>query len=184
MNKSFVKFLTDFGPLLIFFVVYYKGGKDLIIAIPPLIIATLLAVCIVYFLEKKIPYIPLVGAILISIFGGLTIFFNNPIFIYLKPTIINIIFAIGLLIGKLIFGKNFLRLFFKGSLRLEDYGWDKLMYRWIFFFVYLAILNEIIWRTQTEEIWINFKVWGILPLTFIFTAFQIPLIQKYKKNEE
>ena len=184
MNKSFVKFLTDFGPLLIFFVVYYKGGKDLIIAIPPLIIATLLAVCIVYFLEKKIPYIPLVGAILISIFGGLTIFFNNPIFIYLKPTIINIIFAIGLLIGKLIFGKNFLRLFFKGSLRLEDYGWDKLMYRWIFFFVFLAILNEIIWRTQTEEIWINFKVWGILPLTFIFTAFQIPLIQKYKKNEE
>ncbi len=184
MNKSFVKFLTDFGPLLIFFVVYYKGGKDLIIAIPPLIIATLLAVCIVYFLEKKIPYIPLVGAILISIFGGLTIFFNNPIFIYLKPTIINIIFAIGLLIGKLIFGKNFLRLFFKGSLKLEDYGWDKLMYRWIFFFVFLAILNEIIWRTQTEEIWINFKVWGILPLTFIFTAFQIPLIQKYKKNEE
>jgi len=179
-----VKFLTDFGPLLIFFVVYYKGGKDLIIAIPPLIIATLLAVCIVYFLEKKIPYIPLVGAILISIFGGLTIFFNNPIFIYLKPTIINIIFAIGLLIGKLIFGKNFLRLFFKGSLKLEDYGWDKLMYRWIFFFVFLAILNEIIWRTQTEEIWINFKVWGILPLTFIFTAFQIPLIQKYKKNEE
>tara|TARA_B100000579_G_C22743200_1_gene810163 strand:- start:116 stop:670 length:555 start_codon:yes stop_codon:yes gene_type:complete len=184
VNKSFVKFLTDFGPLLIFFVVYYKGGKDLIIAIPPLIIATLLAVCIVYFLEKKIPYIPLVGAILISIFGGLTIFFNNPIFIYLKPTIINIIFAIGLLIGKLIFGKNFLRLFFKGSLKLEDYGWDKLMYRWIFFFVFLAILNEIIWRTQTEEIWINFKVWGILPLTFIFTAFQIPLIQKYKKNEE
>ncbi len=179
-----MKFLTDFGPLLIFFVVYYKGGKDLIIAIPPLIIATLLAVCIVYFLEKKIPYIPLVGAILISIFGGLTIFFNNPIFIYLKPTIINIIFAIGLLIGKLIFGKNFLRLFFKGSLKLEDYGWDKLMYRWIFFFVFLAILNEIIWRTQTEEIWINFKVWGILPLTFIFTAFQIPLIQKYKKNEE
>ena len=138
MNKSFVKFLTDFGPLLIFFVVYYKGGKDLIIAIPPLIIATLLAVCIVYFLEKKIPYIPLVGAILISIFGGLTIFFNNPIFIYLKPTIINIIFAIGLLIGKLIFGKNFLRLFFKGSLRLEDYGWDKLIYRWIFFFVFLG----------------------------------------------
>ena len=90
MNKSFVKFLTDFGPLLIFFIVYYKGGKNLIIAIPPLIVATLLAVLVVYFLEKKIPYIPLAGAILISFFGGLTIFFNNPIFIYLKPTIINI----------------------------------------------------------------------------------------------
>ena len=184
MNKSFVKFLTDFGPLLIFFIVYYKGGKNLVIAIPPLIVATLLAVLVVYFLEKKIPYIPLVGAILISIFGGLTIFFNNPIFIYLKPTVINIIFAIGLLVGKLIFNKNFLKLFFKGSLKLEDIGWNKLMYRWVFFFILLAILNEIIWRTQSEETWINFKVWGILALTFIFTASQIPLIQRYKKNEE
>ncbi len=184
MNKSFVKFLTDFGPLLIFFIVYYKGGKNLVIAIPPLIVATLLAVLVVYFLEKKIPYIPLVGAILISIFGGLTIFFNNPIFIYLKPTVINIIFAIGLLVGKLTFNKNFLKLFFKGSLKLEDIGWNKLMYRWVFFFILLAILNEIIWRTQSEETWINFKVWGILALTFIFTASQIPLIQRYKKNEE
>ena len=184
MNKSFVKFLTDFGPLLIFFIVYYKGGKNLVIAIPPLIVATLLAVLVVYFLEKKIPYIPLVGAVLISVFGGLTIFFNNPIFIYLKPTVINVLFSIGLLVGKITFNKNFLKLFFKGSLKLEDIGWDKLMYRWVFFFIFLAILNEIIWRTQSEEIWITFKVWGILPLTFIFTASQIPLIQKYKKHEE
>ena len=107
MNKSFVKFLTDFGPLLIFFIVYYRGGKNLVIAIPPLIVATLLAVLVVYFLEKKIPYVPLVGAILISIFGGLTIFFNNPIFIYLKPTVINVLFSIGLLVGKITFNKNF-----------------------------------------------------------------------------
>ena len=184
MNKSFVKFLTDFGPLLIFFIVYYRGGKNLVIAIPPLIVATLLAVIVVYFLEKKIHYIPLVGAILISIFGGLTIFFNNPIFIYLKPTVINILFAIGLLIGKVKFNKNFLKVFFKGSLKLEDIGWNKLMYRWVFFFIFLAIINEIIWRTQSEETWINFKVWGILAITFIFTASQIPLIQKYKKHEE
>ena len=155
----------------------------MIIAIPPLIVATLVAVLVVYFLEKKIPYIPLMGAILISIFGGLTIFFKNPIFIYIKPTIINILFAIGLLVGKVIFNKNFLKLFFKGSLKLEDMGWDKLMYRWVFFFVFLAIINEIVWRTQSEEAWINFKVWGILLVTFIFTASQIPLIQKYKKNE-
>ena len=184
MNKSFVKFLTDFGPLFIFFVVYYKGGKNLIIAIPPLIVATLIAVIVVYFLEKKIPYIPLLGAILISLFGGLTIFFNNPIFIYLKPTVINILFAIGLIVGKLIFNKNFLKLFFKGSIKLENDGWDKLLYRWVSFFIFLAILNEIVWRTQSEEVWINFKVWGILPITFIFTAFQIPLIKKYKLNNE
>ncbi len=184
MNKSFIKFVTDFGPLLIFFVVYYKSDKNLMSAIPPLIIATLVAVFIVYILEKKVPYLPLIGAALISVFGGLTIVFKNPIFLYLKPTIINILFAIILLGGKLIFKKNLIETFFKGSIKLENLGWDKLMYRWIGFFIFLAILNEAIWRTQSEEFWVNFKVWGILPLTFLFTAFQIPLIQKFKKNEE
>ena len=183
MNKSFVKFLTDFGPLLIFFVVYYKSGNNLITAIPPLIVATIIAIIIVYILEKRIPYIPLFGGLLISFFGGLTIYFQNPIFIYLKPTIINIVFAFTLFIGKVFFKKNFLKIFFKGSLKLGEVGWNKLMYRWIGFFIFLAILNEIVWRTQGQEAWVNFKVWGILSLTFVFTAFQIPLINKYKKNE-
>ena len=182
MNKSFVKFLTDFGPLLIFFVVYYKSGNNLIVAIPPLIVATIIAIIIVYILEKRIPYIPLLGGLLISFFGGLTIYFQNPIFIYLKPTIINIVFAFTLFIGKVFFKKNFLKIFFKGSLKLEEVGWNKLMYRWIGFFIFLAILNEIIWRTQGQEAWVNFKVWGILSLTFVFTAFQIPLINKYKNE--
>ena len=99
MNKSFIKFLTDFGPLLIFFAVYYKSNKNLITAIPPLVVATLIAVIVVYIIEKKIPYVPLIGAFLVSLFGGLTIVFKNPIFLYLKPTIINIIFAITLLSG-------------------------------------------------------------------------------------
>ena len=182
MNKSFVKFLTDFGPLLIFFVVYYKSGNNLIVAIPPLIVATIIAIIIVYILEKRIPYIPLLGGLLISFFGGLTIYFQNPIFIYLKPTIINIVFAFTLFIGKVFFKKNFLKIFFKGSLKLEEIGWNKLMYRWIGFFIFLAILNEIVWRTQGQEAWVNFKVWGILSLTFVFTAFQIPLINKYKNE--
>ena len=182
MNKSFVKFLTDFGPLLIFFVVYYKSGNNLIVAIPPLIIATIVAIIVVYILEKRIPYIPLIGGLLISFFGGLTIYFQNPIFIYLKPTIINIIFAFTLFVGKVFFKKNFLKIFFKNSLKLEEIGWNKFMYRWISFFIFLAILNEIIWRTQSQETWVNFKVWGILSLTFVFTAFQIPLINKYKNE--
>ena len=182
MNKSFVKFLTDFGPLLIFFVVYYKSGNNLIVAIPPLIVATIIAIIIVYILEKRIPYIPLLGGLLISFFGGLTIYFQNPIFIYLKPTIINIVFAFTLFVGKVFFKKNFLKIFFKGSLKLEEIGWNKLMYRWIGFFIFLAILNEIVWRTQGQEAWVNFKVWGILSLTFVFTAFQIPLINKYKNE--
>ena len=184
MNKSFIKFATDFGPLLAFFIIYYKNDKDLVSAIPALIIATLIAICVIYMLEKRIPVLPLMGAVLVCLFGGLTIFFDNPIFIYLKPTIINLIFAFALFFGKVVLNKNFLKKLFESSIKLEEAGWDKLIIRWIGFFIFLAILNEAVWRTQTEEFWINFKVWGILPITFIFTAFQLPLIQKYKKNEE
>ena len=100
MNKSLIKFITDFGPLVIFFGFYYKSGKNLQVAIPPLIIATIISVFIVWILEKKIPFVPLLGGALITFFGGLTIYFKDPIFIYMKPTIINIIFALALFFGK------------------------------------------------------------------------------------
>ena len=180
MNKSLLKFITDFGPLLIFFTVYYKSGNNLSVAIPPLIIATLIAVLISYVIEKKIPYLPLIGGIIISVFGGLTLYFNNPIFLYIKPTIINIIFALGLFVGKNILNKNLLKYFFQNAFQIDEIGWDKLNNRWMLFFVFLALVNELVWRTQTEVFWVNFKVWGILPITFIFTAFQIPLINKHK----
>ena len=180
MNKSFLKFITDFGPLLIFFTIYYQSGKDLSAAIPPLIIATIVAVIAVYFIEKKLPYIPLMGGVIISLFGGLTLYFNNPVFIYMKPTIINIIFGLTLIFGKTFFNKNFLKFFFKTAFQLDELGWSKLNNRWAYFFIFLAILNEIVWRTQSEATWVNFKVWGILPLTFIFTAFQLPMINKHK----
>ena len=180
MNKSFLKFITDFGPLLIFFTIYYKSGNNLSAAIPPLIIATLIAVAIMYFVEKKIPYVPLIGAIVISLFGGLTLYFDNPIFIYMKPTIVNIIFAVILVVSNIYFNKNFLKLFLQTTFQLNDEGWKKLNFRWAYFFIFLAILNEIVWRTQPEATWVNFKVWGMLPITIIFTAMQIPLINKYK----
>ena len=180
MNKSFLKFITDFGPLLIFFIIYYKSGNDLTKAIPPLIIATILAVVIIYFVERKIPYIPLIGGVVITLFGGLTLYFNNPIFIYMKPTIVNLIFASSLIISKVFFQKNFLKFFLQTAFQLDETGWDKLNFRWAYFFIFLALLNEIVWRTQPEATWVNFKVWGILPITFIFTAFQVPLINKYK----
>jgi intracellular septation protein len=180
VNKSFLKFITDFGPLLIFFTIYYKSGNNLSTAIPPLIISTLIAVAIMYFVEKKIPYVPLIGAIVISLFGGLTLYFDNPIFIYMKPTIVNIIFAGILIVSNIYFNKNFLKLFLQTAFQLNDEGWKKLNFRWAYFFVFLAILNEIVWRTQPETIWVNFKVWGMLPITIIFTAMQLPLINKYK----
>ncbi len=183
MNKSLLKFITDFGPLLIFFTIYYKNDNNLILAIPPLIIATVIAVGITYFVERKIPYVPLIGAVIISLFGGLTLYFNNPVFIYMKPTIVNIIFAGILIISKVFFQRNFLKLFLQTAFQLNDTGWDKLNFRWAYFFIFLAILNEIVWRTQTEEFWVNFKVWGMLPITFIFTASQVGLINKHKLNE-
>ena len=100
VNKSFLKFLTDFGPLVIFFYYYYDSGKDLKIAIPPFIIATIIALAIVWFFKKKIPKIPLLSGVLITLFGGLTIYFDNPVFIYVKPTIINILFAFALIFGR------------------------------------------------------------------------------------
>ena len=180
MNKSFLKFITDFGPLLIFFTIYYKSGNNLSAAIPPLIISTLIAVAIMYFVEKKIPYVPLIGAVVISLFGGLTLYFNNPIFIYMKPTIVNLIFAAVLLISNLHFNKNYLKLFLQTAFQLNDEGWKKLNFRCAYFFIFLAILNEVVWRTQPETTWVNFKVWGMLPITIIFTAMQLPLINKYK----
>tara|TARA_Y100000590_G_C15443712_1_gene909874 strand:+ start:206 stop:760 length:555 start_codon:yes stop_codon:yes gene_type:complete len=184
MKKSLLKFITDFGPLLIFFIVYYKNENDLSIAIPPFIIATLISLAVIYIIEKKIPMVPLMGGILITLFGGLTLYFNNPVFMYMKPTIINLLFAGILIFGKFISKKPFLKIFFQNAIDLEDEGWAKLNIRWIFFFIFIAILNEAVWRTQTEVFWVNFKVWGLLPITFLFTLSQIPLLNKYRINAE
>ena len=183
MNKSFLKFLTDFGSLIIFFYYYYDSGKDLKIAIPPFIVATIIALAVMWFLEKKIPKVPMLSGILITFFGGLTIYFNNPVFIYIKPTIINMLFAFALMFGRYFTNEPVLKKLMGKSVSLTDEGWYILNKRWIYFFFGLAILNEIVWRTQSEEFWVNFKVWGLLPITFIFTAFQISLINKYKMNE-
>ena len=183
MNKSFIKFITDFGPLLVFLFFYYNSDKNLKIAIPPFIITTIIAIAIVWLLEKKIPMVPLIGGILITLFGGLTIYFDNPIFIYIKPTIINILFGLALLFGKYFTKEPVLKKILGKSIMLSDEGWSILTKRWIIFFFALAFVNELVWRTQSEEFWVNFKVWGMLPITFIFTAFQVSIITKYKINE-
>ena len=180
MNKSFLKFVTDFGPLAIFFFYYYNNDKNLSVAIPPLIVATLIALAVVWFFEKKIPMMPLLSGVLITFFGGLTIYFDDPRFIYMKPTIINILFALILYFGKYFAKEPVLKKILGKSMPLTDVGWELLNKRWMLFFIGLAILNEFVWRTQSEEFWVNFKVWGMLPITVIFTGFQIPLINKHK----
>ena len=142
-------------------------------------IATIIAVLFSYIMEKKIPVMPTVGALIILIFGGLTIYFDNEVFFKMKPTIINLLFAL-ILYGGLIVKKSLLKFLLGAAIKLEDEGWKILTQRWISFFIALAILNEIVWRTQSTDIWVNFKVFGILPITFIFTMTQFPLIKKYQ----
>jgi intracellular septation protein len=175
--KSISKLLIDIGPLAVFFVFYLRS--DLKSAIIPLMIATIIAVLFSYIMEKKIPIMPTVGAFIILIFGGLTIYFDNEVFFKMKPTIINLLFAL-ILYGGVIVKKPLLKFLLGAAIKLEDVGWKILTQRWISFFIALAVLNEIVWRTQSTDIWVNFKVFGILPITFIFTMTQFPLIKKYQ----
>ena len=176
--NSFIKLFIDIGPLAVFFI-YYKVSGDLIDAILPLMLATIISVVISYILEKKIPIMPTLGAGIVVIFGGLTIIFDNKIFIFMKPTIINLIFA-GILYGGVILKKPLLKYLIGSALKLEEDGWFILTQRWAAFFIALAVLNEFVWRTMSEDFWVSFKVFGILPLTFIFTMTQFPLIKKYQ----
>jgi len=175
--KSFYKLLIDIGPLAVFFIFYTRSGLQA--SILPFMVATVIAVLFSYILEKKIPIMPTVGAGIVLLFGGLTIYFDNDIFFKMKPTIINVLFAV-ILYGGILINKPLLKYLLGAALKLEETGWKILTQRWIGFFIALAILNEIVWRTQSTDIWVNFKVFGILPITFIFTMTQFPLIKKYQ----
>ena len=178
--KNIYKLIIDIGPLAVFFIFYTRSNLQS--AILPFMIATVIAVLFSYTLEKKIPVMPTVGAIIILVFGGLTIYFDNDVFFKMKPTIINLLFA-GILYGGIVLKKPLLRYLLGAALKLQDEGWSILTKRWIGFFIALAILNEIIWRTQSTDIWVNFKVFGILPITFIFTITQFSVIKKYQIND-
>jgi len=193
--KSISKLFIDIGPLAVFFIFYSRS--DLKSAILPFMIATVIAVIFSYIFEKKIPVMPTVGGVIILIFGGLTIYFDNDVFFKMKPTIINLLFA-AILYGGIVLKKPLLRYLLGAALKLQDKGWLILTKRWIAFFIALAVLNEIVWRTHiiyhyipfiftseiteavSTDIWVKFKVFGILPITFIFTMTQFSLIQKYQ----
>ena len=153
--KPVYKLLIDIGPLAVFFIFYTRNGLQA--SILPFMIATIIAVLFSYILEKKIPIMPTVGATIVLIFGGLTIYFDNEVFFKMKPTIINFLFA-AVLYGGTIIKKPLLKYLLGAALKLEDLGWKILTQRWIGFFIALAILNEIVWRTQSTDIWVNFKV--------------------------
>ena len=171
-----IKFAVEFGPLLAFFAVYYF--RDIFSATLVFMVATAVSLSLSWIYVRRIAPMPLFTAAIIFVFGGLTLWLHDETFIKLKPTMVNLLFA-GLLGGGLVFGRNPLKMLFATAFSLTDEGWRKLTLRWVFFFVLMAIGNEIVWRNFSTDIWVNYKVFGILPLTIIFAIAQTPLIQRH-----
>ena len=176
MNQ-FLKLLFELGPLVIFFVVNGKYG--IFPGTAAFMVAAAIAIPAMWIIGRQIPIMPIVSGIFLLAFGGLTLYLQDETFIKIKPTLVNILFAIILWSG-LLFRTSLLRHLFGSVLKLSDIGWRSLTIRWSFFFVVLALLNEAVWRTQTTELWIQFKLFGVLPLTILFSAAQLPLINRHK----
>jgi len=171
----------ELGPLLLFFVANAKWG--IFTGTTVFVAATAVALPCYRWLEKRWPVMPLVGGFFVLVFGGLTIWLQDDTFIKLKPTIVNCLFGVILGGGLLFLQRPLLKPIFGAAFKLTDEGWRKLTLRWALFFFALAILNEIVWRTQTTDVWVSFKVFGVVPLTFLFGALQYPLLTKYAAPE-
>ncbi len=174
--NPFVKIALDLGPLILFFFANSRFG--IFTATATFMVAVLAALAASYVLTRRLPIMPVVTAIIVLVFGGLTLVLHNDTFIKIKPTIIYALFG-AVLLGGLAFGKPLLGVVFDSLFHLTAEGWRKLTVRWALFFFVLAVLNEIVWRNTSTNIWVDFKVFGVMPLTLIFGALQYPLLQKY-----
>ena len=206
MNKKkqlnpWLKLALEMGPLILFFFANSRphlfapwvgpllpaaiGGEraGIFVATAVFMIAILISLAVSYALTRHLPVMAMVTAVIVVVFGGLTVALHDDTFIKMKPTIVYLLFA-GTLLGGLWFNKPLLAIVFDAVFRLTDEGWRKLTLRWAVFFLSLAVLNEIVWRTQTTDFWVSFKVFGVLPLTFLFAALQFPLLQKYAVEKE
>ena len=140
--------------------------------------ATAIALVVSWVLTRTLPMMPLISGLVVFVFGALTLWLQNDTFIKMKPTIVNALFGV-ILLGGLFFGQSLLGYVFNSAFKLDETGWRKLTIRWGLFFLLLAVLNEAIWRTQSTEFWIAFKVWGIMPLTLVFSIAQLPLLSRH-----
>jgi len=182
-NHSILKFICDFLPLLVFFLVYKNSGNlhPIVPATITLILITFITLVINYLFTKEIAKIPLFSALVLGVFGLLTIFSGNEIFIKIKPTLVNLLFAAILLFGY--FSKKpLLKMLLGSAFEINDQAWLHLSLRWAGFFIFLAILNEFIWRNFSTDFWVQFKVFGILPISIAFTFLQIPYLLKQQKS--
>ena len=190
-----LKFALELGPLLVFFFANARGewlaerfpaltelGGPIFIATGLFMAATAIALSVSWVLTRTLPMMPLVSGVIVFVFGGLTLWLQDATFIKMKPTIVNSLFA-AVLLGGLAFGKSLLGYVFDSAFRLDAEGWRKLTFRWGLFFVFLAVLNEVVWRNFSEDTWVAFKVWGTMPITVAFTLAQMPLIVRHSVDE-
>jgi intracellular septation protein len=175
-----LKLALDLGPLVLFFVANSRFG--IFAATATFMVAVVAALIVSYALTRHLPIMPVVTAIIVLVFGGLTLILHNDTFIKVKPTIIYALFG-GVLLGGLYFNKPLLGVVFDSLFHLTETGWRKLTFRWAIFFFALAVLNEIVWRNTSTNVWVDFKVFGVMPLTFLFGALQVPLLKKYATDE-
>jgi intracellular septation protein len=174
--NPFLKLTLELGPLIIFFLANSRWG--IFTATGVFMVAVVVALVASYRLLHRVPIMTIVSAVVVVVFGGLTLVLQNDVFIKIKPTIIYLLFC-AVLLGGLALGKPLLALVFDSVFDLTAEGWRKLTWRWALFFLVLAALNEIVWRTQTTDAWLSFKVFGVVPLTFLFAASQYPLLTRY-----
>lgn len=182
-----LKLALEFGPLAIFFFANSYGDRwfgvaedrRIFVATGIFIAASLIALALSKIVMNHLPRMAIVNAVVVTVFGGLTLALDDAFFIKVKPTIVNTLFGC-ILLGGLYFGRSLLALVLDSVLQLDEEGWRRLTLRWGLFFFVLAALNEVVWRTQTQDFWVAFKVWGVMPLTMIFALAQTPLILKHE----
>lgn len=177
-----LKLAVEMGPIAIFMISYniaHRVSPDqaIFIATAIFIAATLLSIGIAWIKERRVPPMLAITAVIVVVFGGLTLYLHDPVFIKIKPTIINCLWAFAIF-GGLAVRRNIWKLLFGVAFTLTDESWKALAIRWGLFFLFLAGLNEFIWRTYSEAFWANFKFWGVLPITVLFALAQLPLLMK------
>jgi intracellular septation protein len=198
LRPQLIKMALELGPLVTFFLANARGedvlagnatlntwfgGQAIIFATAVFMAAMAISLLLSWLLLKKIAVMPLVTGVVVLIFGSLTLYFQDPVFIMIKPTITNSLFG-GVLLGGLLFGQSLLKYVFGDVYKLQPEGWSKLTLNWGLFFFALAIINEVLWRNFSSDVWINFKTWGVMPLTVLFSISQLSLLSKYAPPNE
>jgi intracellular septation protein len=179
--NPWAKALLEMGPLALFFIVY--GWFGIFAATAALMVSVLATLAVSWAMLRRIPLMPLVTAAIVMIFGSLTLILHDETLIKVKPTALYLLFAAALFFG-LVAKKPLLKIMFDGALRVTEEGWRRLTWRWALFFLALAVLNELVWRTQTTDLWVKFKTFGFLPLTLAFALAQAPLIVRFEAKDE